>query len=57
MYLDESTANFENFVNITVDSDSVLPQEKQNDDEEDCQENPYKKKRQTRVLIKSRGGN
>ena len=31
---------FQNVPKITVDSDSVIPQEKRNYNEEDCQENP-----------------
>ena len=37
-YPEHSTVHFEYIANITVDSDSVISQEKQNGSEEDCQE-------------------
>ena len=42
-YLEQSTAYYENIENITVDSASLIPQEKQNGNEEDHQVNPYEK--------------
>ena len=42
-YPEHSTAYVENVANTTVNSASVIPQEKYNGGEEDCQENPYDK--------------
>ena len=42
-YLEQSTADFENVANITVDSASVIIQDKKIGSEEDCQEDPYNK--------------
>ena len=40
-YPEQSTTNFENVANITVDSDSVIPKDKQNGGEKYRQEIPY----------------
>ena len=37
-YPEQSTANFNNVANITINDDSIDPQNKQNWREEDCQE-------------------
>ena len=39
-YPEQSTVHLENIANITFDSHSVIPQEKQNGSEKDCQTNP-----------------
>ena len=39
-YPKQSTEHFKTFANITVDSDGVIPQEKQSGSEKDHQENP-----------------
>ena len=41
MYPEQRTAHFKNVVNITVNSDSVIPQQKQNGSEKDCQAGTY----------------
>ena len=41
MYPEQHTAHLKNIVNITVNSSSVIPQEKQNGSEKDCQADPY----------------
>ena len=50
--LKQSTADFEDVVNITIDSASVIPQVKQNGNEEYCQVNPQEKIRLIRLLRK-----
>ena len=38
VYPDQSNVHFENFENITIDSDSITPREKKNRSEENIQE-------------------
>ena len=40
-YLEHRTAHFEDVANITIDSASIITQEKQNGDDEYCQVNTY----------------
>ena len=52
-YLEQSTINVENVATITLDSDSVIPREKQNGSEEDNQEYrkiPYKKNMAKKII-------
>ena len=49
-YPEQSTAHFENIVNINVDIDSLIPQENQNGSEEDHQADPYNKNEADRSI-------
>ena len=42
MYQERNTVDFENVVDNHVNSESVIPQDKQNGGEKDCQAIPYR---------------
>ena len=50
-YPEQRTANFENIANITIDSDILIPQQKQNLNEKNCQANPYEEN-QAKIILK-----
>ena len=53
MYPEWSTVHFENISNITVNSDNVIPQEKQNGGEKYCQVIPYEKNEANKSIEKN----
>ena len=50
VYSEQSTAYFEKIVRITIDVYSIIPQEKQNGSEEDCQANIYVKDEANKII-------
>ena len=53
-YSEQRTAYFEDAGNITIDSASVIPQQKKNVSKEDLQENPYDKNEVNRSIRETR---
>ena len=56
VYPEHSTAHFNNVTNITVDSDSIIPQKKQNGREENVQKDheiPFNKNEANKSIIEN----